>query len=280
VVGDEKQLSPSSAQWTRVLSGYHYAYYLSNTLQTAWADKGSGDFTDPFDVRLTAVTAADGAQLVYTTDGSQPSAANGQRVASGATVRISATTTLKVGLLVGGTVSGIVSRSYTYREPYKEPETEIPSFCHVSDGEVCAFFEAPAAWGNTIYCWAWTVSPADNFTYANRNWPGVACEEIGTAANGNKVWKWTWDGTKQNNSSATMPAKIIFNNNGQPQTADLGFVNGGYYTKDGLKATVTAIRGVAASQQTGGTVYDLQGRKVTAPRSGLYIRDGRKFIVR
>ncbi len=280
VVGDEKQLSPSSAQWTRVLSGYHYAYYLSNTLQTAWADKGSGDFTNPFDVRLTAVTAADGAQLVYTIDGSQPSAANGQRVASGATVRIAATTTLKVGLLVGGTVSGIVSRSYTYREPYKEPETEIPSFCHVSDGEVCAFFEAPAAWGNTIYCWAWTVTPADNFTYANRNWPGVACEEIGTADNGNKVWKWTWDGTKQNNSSATMPAKIIFNNNGQPQTADLGFVNGGYYTKDGLKATVTAIRGVAASQQTGAAVYDLQGRKVTAPRSGLYIRDGRKFIVR
>ena len=31
---------------------------------------------------------------------------------------------------------------------------------------------------------------------------------------------------------------IIFSNNGSPQTDDLVFENGGYYTKDGLKAIV------------------------------------------
>ena len=277
VVGDEKQLSPSAAQWTKVLSGYHYAYYLSNNLETAWADKGSGDFTDPIDVKLTAVSATDEAKLVYTTDGSQPTATNGQQVSSGTAIRISASTTLKIGLLIGNTVSGIITRSFTYREKEKEPEIEIPDFCRVNDGEVCAFFEAPATWTNTTHCWAWTDSPSDNFT--GGTWPGVACELLGTANNGNKVWKWTWDGKKQKNSTATKPAKIIFNNNGQPQTDDLGFENGGYYTKDGLKGNVaTAIESVAANRQQAPQVYDLQGRRVAQPRRGLYIVNGKKRV--
>ena len=121
-----------------------------------------------------------------------------------------------------------------------EKPVEIPSFCTVSKGETCAFFEAPSNWDTTVYCWAWTNTPSDNFTYANGNWPGVACTLLGTASNGNKVWKWVWDGSKQNNSSATQPAFIIFSNNGSPQTADLNYENGGYYTKDGLKGVVSA----------------------------------------
>jgi hypothetical protein len=56
---------------------------------------------------------------------------------------------------------------------------------------------------------------------------------LGQADNGNKVWKWTYTGTL-----STLPAKIIFNNSGSPQTADLQFQNGGYYNKDGLKGVV------------------------------------------
>jgi hypothetical protein len=108
----------------------------------------------------------------------------------------------------------------------------------VGEGEICAFFEAPATWAETIMCWAWTNSPSDNFTFANGNWPGVACNSLGTASSGNQVWKWTWDGTKQNNSAATQPQYIIFNNNGVSQTADMEFVNGGYYTKNGLQGIV------------------------------------------
>jgi hypothetical protein len=33
---------------------------------------------------------------------------------------------------------------------------------------------------------------------------------------------------------------IIFSNNGSPQTNNLEFKNGGYYTKDGLKGVVSA----------------------------------------
>ena len=290
VVGNESKLTPDADKWTKILSGYHYAYYLAKSMETAWANQGSGDFTDAFNVTLTAVSANSGAKLVYTTDGSEPSASNGTKVDSGASIKIEKTTTLKVGLLIGSTVSGIISRTFTYKEKEKEPEVSIPDFCKVNEGEVCAFFEAPTTWTNTIHCWAWTDSPSDNFT--GGSWPGVACELLGTAPNGNKVWKWTWNGKKQNNTSATEPAKIIFNNNEQPQTGNLDFKQGGYYTKDKLFGTVptTGIRAIDADNQGVVKVYTLDGRLVrTAANNndalsglakGIYIVNKKKFIIK
>ena len=112
----------------------------------------------------------------------------------------------------------------------KQP-VEIPAFCTVADGETCAFFEAPASWTGTVMCWAWD----NKNNYTGGTWPGTACTEVGTAANGNKVWKWTYSGTL-----ITKPAQIIFSNNGSPQTSDLGFTNGGYYNRDGHQGTVSA----------------------------------------
>ena len=290
VVGDVAKLSTEADKWTKILSGYHYAYYLANTMETAWADKGSGDFSEAFNVTLTAVSATSGAKLVYTTDGTDPTSSNGTKADSGASIKIEKTTTLKVGLLIGSTVSGIITRTFTYKEKEQEPEVEIPSFCKVNDGEVCAFFEAPAAWDNTIYCWAWTDSPSDNFT--GGSWPGVACTYLGDAKNGNKVWKWTWDGKKQKNSSATKPAKIIFSNNGAPQTDDLAFSNGGYYIKTGLFGVVdpTGILSIKADEQGQVKVYTLDGRLVrTAAQGsdalsglakGIYIVNKKKFIIK
>ena len=291
IVGDTKPLESTinENQWTKILSGYHYAYYMANTQETAWADKGSGDFGEPFDVTLTAVTDRE-ARLVYTTDGTEPSATNGTQVASGTTLHVDATTTLKVGLLCEGAVSGIITRTFTYVEPKVLPKAE----CVFKEGEICAFFEAPDSWTHTVYCWAWTDSPSDNFTNANGGWPGVACELLGVADNGNKVWKWTWDGTKQNNSNATKPAKIIFSNNGTPQTNDLTFTLGGYYNDKGLQRTITptAIQTPQLQTQQLLNVYDLQGRKVLEVQSdsesviqnsglkkGIYIINGRKFIL-
>ncbi len=281
VVGDEKKVEPSSNQWTRILSGYHYAYYLANTLETAWADQGSGNFTEAFNVTLTAVSNTADAKLIYTTDGTDPSVTNGHQAESGSSITISGTKdiTLKVGLLIDNAVSGIITRTFIYKKTEEEPTVVIPDFCKVNDGETCAFFEAPATWASTICCWAWTDSPADNFTYSQRkNWPGVDCTLLGTASNGNKVWKWTWDGTKQKNSSAQQPAKIIFSNSGSPQTADLAFVNGGYYTKDGLNGTVTAIPTIANDKQQPTAIYNLQGQKTTVTRHGIYIVNGRKIV--
>ena len=292
IVGDEAKLTPEADKWTKILSGYHYAYYLAKSLETAWADKGSGDFNEAFDVVLTAVSADGGAKLVYTTDGSEPTATNGTKVDSGSKIKIDKTTTLKVALLTGSTVKGVITRVFTYKEKEAEQQVEIPDFCKVGEGEICAFFEAPSAWDNTIYCWAWTDSPADNFTSKTGTWPGVACTYLGDAKNGNKVWKWTWDGTKEKNSSATQPAKIIFSNNGAPQTDDLAFVNAGYYTKKGYFDTVgaTGIRGIEADEDGLVKVYTLDGRLVrtvgknadalSGLAKGIYIVNKKKYIIR
>lgn len=292
VIGNTSKVTPDATKWTKILSGYHYAYYLANTLETAWADQGSGDFTDAFDVNLIAVSASSDAKLVYTTDGSEPTASNGTKVDSGSSIKIDKTTTLKVGLLVGSTVSGVITRVFTYKEKEQEPEVEIPDFCKVDENEVCAFFEAPAAWDNTIYCWAWCDSPSENFTSATGTWPGIACTYLGEANNGNKVWKWSWDGTKEKKTAATQPQKIIFSNNGSPQTEDLIFTNGGYYNKKGLQGTVTAtgIRAIDADVQGVTKVYTLDGRLVkTAANNadalsglakGIYIINKRKFIMK
>ena len=238
VVGNTGSYVPNAAEWTKVLSGYHYAYYLPTSLNITYADLPSGVYEGVQEVRLSAVTTTEGAQVVYTTDGSTPTASSNP-AQSGFVLTIPVgTTTLKVGMLKNGQVSDIITRTYTIKEKESEKPVEIPSFCTVNDGETCAFFEAPSNWTETIMCWAWCDTPAENFTSATGTWPGIACTLMGTATNGNKVWKWTWDGTKQHNSTATSPSMIIFSNSGAPQTADLEFKNGGYYNKDGLKGIV------------------------------------------
>ena len=276
---------PSESDWQEVLSGYKYKYYLSKKLNTPFTDRAAGVFTEPFDVTLTAVTNQADYKLVYTTDGSEPSAGNGTEVASGTKVRISDTTTLTVALITAAGTTSVLRNTYTYEKPEELQRAE----CTYSEGEVCAFFEAPDSWTRTVYCWAWTDSPSDNFTSANGGWPGVSCQLLGVADNGNKVWKWTWDGTKEKNSAATQPAKIIFSNNGTPQTADLSFTQGGYYNEKGLQRTITGIGQLDNLQSDNlhqdHSVYDLQGRKIVKLsnrqiRPGIYIRNGKKHVAK
>ena len=270
------QYNPTSQGYTKVLDGYHYVYWLQNSLEVAWADMPSGTYDADFDVMLSAVSAQSGAQLVYTTNGSNPTASS-TKVATGTKIKISGkgtTTTLKVGLLVGSTVSKVITRTYTIKaEEVEEPFT-IPDFCQVSAGETCAFFEAPLTWGNTIYCWAWGNGGSPNYT--GGTWPGQACTKVGTR-DGKGVWKWTYTGTL-----TTKPDKIIFSNNGAPQTENLTFTNGGYYTKEGLQGTVstTGISPTLALPQGEGVYYDLSGRRVEHPTKGLYIVNGKKILVK
>ena len=105
----------------------------------------------------------------------------------------------------------------------------IPSFCKVNAGEICAFFEAPVSWGSQIYTWAW-MNGGDGKDYVGASWPGVSATLIGTADNGNKVYKWT-------STQTTAPNNIIFSGSGN-QTGDFIFTNGGYYTKDGQQGIV------------------------------------------
>ncbi len=285
VVGKTQEWTPDAALWVKVLDGYHYAYYLSPSLQTAWADKVSGTYEGELKVMLSAVTNQTGARVVYTLDGSTPTAQS-PSVSSGSKIDIpQGTTVLKAGLLVDGQVTAVIERQYVVKEKKEEPAFVVPSFCVVNEGETCAFFEAPSSWTKTIKCWAW--SDAGNYT--GGTWPGVACERLGVnGTTGNAVWKWTYKGTL-----TTQPNGIIFSNDGTPQTKDLPFENSGYYTIEGMKANVlTSIDGIAAEKSVPVRVYTLDGRLVRSLpkatkseatqglRPGLYIVNHQKYLVK
>ena len=150
----------------------------------------------------------------------------------------------------------------------------VPSFCTVNEGEICAFFEAPMTWGSQIFTWAW-MTGGDGKDYVGTNWPGVAATLIGTADNGNKVFKWV-------STKTTAPNYIIFSGGGN-KTADMPFTNAGYYTKDGRQDVVTTgIQEVRWQMSDGGSDvwYDLSGRRFNGQptKKGLYIVNGRKVI--
>lgn len=134
-------------------------------------------------------------------------------------------------------VQGIEPSAITFPELEETPQSQdgeyagVPSFCTVTAGEICAFFEAPTSWGSLINVWAW-MNNGNGEDYLGTNWPGVAAQLLGTADNGNRVFKWTA-------TQSTAPENIIFSGGGL-QTDDLKFTNGGYYTKDGKQAVVEA----------------------------------------
>ena len=147
------------ATFVVVASGANYRLALSKTTETAWASKPSGEYEGTINVALTAVSQTDGAQLVYTLDGSEPTASNGTKVASGANVTISNTATLKAGLLINGAVSGVITRKYTIDNEVFEPY-EITVY--LKDPTV-----APNNW-STVNYYTWDSSN----TQFNGNWPG------------------------------------------------------------------------------------------------------------
>ena len=178
-------------------------------------------------------------------------------------------------------VQGIEPSAITLPQ-LKEDETPqdgvyngVPSFCTVEENEICAFFEAPTSWGSQIYTWAW-MNGGDGKDYVGTSWPGVSATLIGTADNGNKVFKWT-------STKTTAPDNIIFSGGGK-QTDDMVFTNGGYYTKDGRQDVVTGIASITNTQTTSPYIYTLDGRRLpmgtslnSLPR-GVYIVNGKKVV--
>ena len=148
---------PSS--YVLVASGTNYRLALSKTTETAWASVPSGKRVDPFSVTLTAVSQNAGAQIVYTLDGSEPTATNGTVVASGSAVTIDHCLTMKAGLLINGAVTGVITRHYTVvNEVYDAYEITV----YLKDPTV-----APNNWPRVVYyCWD------SNNVQQCGNWPG------------------------------------------------------------------------------------------------------------
>ena len=158
VMGGSGFTIPST--YVLVTSGTNYGLALSKTTETAWASVPSGKGQDPFNVTLTAVSQTADAQIVYTLDGSEPTATNGTVVASGSSVAIRRCLTLKAGLLINGTVTGVITRNYTVvNEAYDDYEITV----FLKDPTV-----APNNWPRVAYyCWD------SNDNQQCGNWPGV-----------------------------------------------------------------------------------------------------------
>ena len=277
VVGNNTKAYTPSADYTQILEGYHYRYYLSKSAETAWCNIPSGEYEAGFKAKLTAVSQNSNAKLVYTTDGTAPTAKSKQ-VATGSTINIEETCTLKVGLLINGNVTGI--RTYNYTVKAFEPYTIT----------VYANADQVTNWGSVMYFYAWNSS--ETFTKA---WPGTAVTATKTL-NGKK---WYYMDFKIKSKDAIV--NIIFNQGngtGKKQTVDLNAGNStkyyeitttqsnGKYTCKDVTATwaPTGITGTPtiSNTTTDNAWYTLSGMKLgkKPAESGVYIHKGKKVIIR
>ena len=158
IMGGNGYTIPSN--YVLVASGTNYRLALSTSTETAWASVPSGKRQDPFNVTLTAVSQNSGAQIVYTLDGSEPTATNGTVIASGSSVAINRSLTMKAGLLINGEVTGVITRNYTVvNEDYDSYEITV----YLKDPTV-----APNNWPRVAYyCWD------SNDVQQCGNWPGT-----------------------------------------------------------------------------------------------------------
>ncbi len=271
VVGQTNMYTPE-ASWIKVLEGYHFAYYLDQNANTAWVDLASGEYEGTQKATLTAVPATAGAQLVYTTDGSTPTA-NSTKVPSGTKIDITGNMTLKVGLLIGGAVSGIVTRTYT--EPAPVVKTTINIYVNTDK----------VGW-TAVNFWSWGGD--DSHSPVNKNWPGDKVST--TTAIGGKQW---YAKEFTINGSDDFVNLVFSTGSGSPQTVDINNVTTTKFyevstQKDGDKHLVTDVTGsytdireVRGNMADGSNdIYDLQGRKVTQMQRGIYIINGKKVVIK
>ena len=219
-VGNDADKYAGETGYTKILSGYHYAYFLSNDAETSWTDVPSGSYEEGFKTTLTAVSQTEGAKLVYTLDGSTPTAKS-TTVESGKEISINGTCTLKVGLLVNGEVRNIATHQYTI-EKFKAYKFMV-------------YVNADAVNWNSLYCYTWKKA-------ASVEWPGEKMTETKTI--GGKTWYYK----EVSIDNATEVVNVIFNSTGtdKPQTVDItGLTSTAYFeietSKEGKKYKVKDV---------------------------------------
>lgn len=289
VVGTTASSYSPSSEWALAAAGYHYRYYIEKSNETAWTDLPSGSYDAPATATLYAISATSGAQIVYTTDGSTPTASS-KKATSGSKITLpEGDYTLTIGLLIGGKVSGIVQRTYSIKKDTFEPYT-IDVNVNVDK----------AGWKN-MNVWSW----GGDGSHAPKSaaWPGDAVTTKITA-NGKSWYHLTYT-----INSASDYVSFVFNTNSSTQTVDVERVTktsyfevqsttdsqGHYYVNDVTSEITSGIDGIAsdnASSNRPTTVVSIDGRTLrTFPthvsvgvataglKSGLYIVNGRKIAV-
>ncbi len=284
VIGTGTDTYKAGSKWKLVTQGHHYAYYIEASQETAWTDLPSGKYDYEPTATLRAISATESAQLVYTLDGTEPTA-DCPTVESGSQVVIpEGTTVMKIGLLIGGQVTGVITRHYEIKrfEPRK-----ITIYVNTSR----------VGWSNVNF-WSWGGD--GSHAPANKIWPG------------DKVTSTTMmDGKRWFCKSYTMNAPedyvnfVFSTGGGSPQTVNVENVTqdacfiinatqqGGKYTVEETNITsdIKNLHDGQSSAPSWLNVYSPAGRIVRSISSGtdlqtsieglhrgLYIVNGKKII--
>jgi len=281
VVGTEAGSYAPSSNWIKAASGYHWAYFVEKNAETAWTDLPSGSYDKPQTATLTAISATADAKIVYTLDGSTPTASS-TSVSSGATISIPyGATTLKAGLLIGGTVSGIIERDYSIKEfsPY-----DITVYVNVDK----------VGWSNVNF---WTWGGDGTHAPANTSWPGDK-KTTSQTINGKQ-----WYAEDYHISSSSDCVNFVFSTGtGSPQTVDVNAItetsylevttdmSGGKYLVEDVTASMTGIHGVAVTETAvNNKIFSIDGRLIgTADNAeqlkhlapGIYIIGNKKVVIK
>lgn len=268
VVGKKPQnYSVSRTQYTEILSGKGYRYLMSRSANTVWMDVPDGTYEAPLKVTLSAISKLSGAKIVYTTDGSEPTAESAQ-ITTGGILNIQSSCTLKAGLLLDGKVQNVQTRVYHIFEPH----------------DITIHVSSDVAWSAmTFYIWD------NNNNQLNGNWPG---KRILTTKNiDGKRWYYQ---TIRLTSPEQYFNLVVSITSGSKQTVDVTGITSDCYlcidgTKEGTKyvvkdktADITTGLHLPADAAAGGVskkAYNLQGLPVSGVnRKGIVIEEGRKTL--
>lgn len=277
VVGQGAASYTPTSRWQLAAKGYHWAYYLDKSTETAWVDLPSGDYDDEQTVTLRAISASSNAKVVYTTDGTTPTASS-KSVTSGESITIPfGETTLKAALLIDGAVSGMVERTYSIKEftPY-----DIRVYVNTDN----------VGWSSVNF---WTWGGDGTHAPTNSSWPGDK-KTTTTTVNGSK---WFYADYRMNASDDCV--NFVFSTGtGSPQTVDVNAVNqtsyfkvsteksGVNYLVEDVTSEMTGIDAIVSDNvATHGSqkVYSIDGRAIANTKNlapGLYIIGGKKVVVR
>ena len=282
IVGPNANKFEVSNAYAEILNGYHYRYFMPKTANVAWVDLASGDYEDTMKAKLVAVSNEDNAKLVYTTDGTEPTASS-KKAKSGEEIEIPfGETTLKVGLLIDGVVSGVLTRTYKVEKPAAFEPYDITVYANADK----------VGWTGGFNFWAWCDSPNENLTVSGK-WPGdkvTQSKEI-------EGKKWFYQ-TYKIKSKSYMVSFVFSTGTGSPQTVNFANINKDTYLeiqneKNGAKYKIKDVTAdmpstgishpiIDNNAQNDPSWYTLSGMKMTKKPSqaGIYIHQGKKQVIK
>ena len=276
-----KFTAPNS--YTEILNGYHYRYFMPKKANVAWVDLASGDYEGTMKAKLVAVSNADDAQLVYTTDGTEPTASS-KKAKSGEEIEIPfGETTLKVGLLINGAVSGVLTRTYKVEKPAAFDPYDITVYANADQ----------VGWKDGFNFWAWCDSPKENLTVKGV-WPGDKMTQSKVIEG--KKWYYQTYKIKSKNYKVSF---VFSTGTGSPQTVNFENINKDTYLEvlnEKNNEGHYKIKNVTANMPSTGinspivdntaskdnAWYTLSGMKMMQKpnQPGIYIHQGKKQVIK